>query len=228
MTSGQPQPPDEPTPDTASVAPDPNVAHAAGSPGGPTPPVDPAKAMGPGAVAVVLGGLGCVVPLVPLDLAGDRGYLALAFALPGLVVGIVGCTGRRRGNTLAVAGSILSGIALGLAVVLLISSARGSSPNTSPDDHTQEVLTDDLDVRFGEVHANATGDVSWTVTLHNKGVDTASFMVTIEEDGDDICESSVNVDELAPGASYLGVVNSCTSLTSPKDFGLQVTKATKE
>lgn len=227
MTSGPLQPPEEPT---ASVAPDPNVAHAAGWPGGPTPaPVDPATGMGLGIVAVILGGIGCVLPLVPFDLAGDRGYLALAFALPGLALGIIGCTGRRRGNALAVAGSILSGIALGLVAVMLISAESGSAPNTAPDDHTQEILSDDLDVRLGEVNVDAaTGTVSWTVTLHNKGLDTTSFVVTIEEEGDDICESSVSAHDLVPGASYLRVVSSCTSLTSPQDFGLQVTKATKE
>lgn len=210
MTSGLPQPPDE---HTTPVTSDPSVAHPAGT--------------GSGAVAVVLGGLGCVVPLAPVDLADARGYLALAFGVVGLVVGILGATGRRRGNTLAVWGSILSGIALGLAAVILISSGRGSSPNTAPDDHTQEILTNDLDVRLGELHA-ADGDVSWTVTLYNKGRDTASYVVTIEEHGDDICDSTVSVHEFAPGASYLAEVRSCTSSASSQNFSLQVTKATKE
>ena len=73
-------------------------------------------------MAVILGVAGCVLPLTPFNLDHVRAYIALPFALPGLVVGIIGCTGRRRGTALAVTGSILSVIALGMTAVMLIPS----------------------------------------------------------------------------------------------------------
>ncbi|EOD63142.1 hypothetical protein [Amycolatopsis vancoresmycina] len=69
--------------------------------------------------AVVLGGLGCVVPLLPIDLTGVRAFVAFPFALPGLVSGVLGCVGRRQAKALAVVGVVLSGLALLLGVIMV-------------------------------------------------------------------------------------------------------------
>lgn len=183
-------------------------------------------------VAVILGVLGCVLPLAPVDLTGLRGYIALAFGLPGLVVGIIGCTGRRRGKALAVAGSILCVIALVMAAVVLINSTKGSSAKNSPGDHTRENLRDDLDVRLGDVHADpATGHNSVTVTLYNKGRDIATFGVTLQQtnrNSGETCETDVSVSDLSPGASYQTEMGTCGSATSPQYWSLKVTNATKD
>lgn len=87
-------------------------------PGGPPPAARP-RGFVLGAVALILGLLGCVVPLLPLDLTTERPYLPFPFALPGLVLAIAGCTGRRRGLPLAVAGAILSALALAIGTIML-------------------------------------------------------------------------------------------------------------
>lgn len=140
-------PPNEPTGDTASGPPGPEVAHpaqyplpgslppnppqypypgfgAAGALGGPMPPpVEPAKGVWLGIVAVVLGVLGIVLPFLPVALDGVRGYLALAFGLPSLAASIIGCTGRRRGKAVAAVGVNLSVLALVIATIMLVNGA---------------------------------------------------------------------------------------------------------
>ncbi|MET8873824.1 hypothetical protein [Nocardia sp. NPDC004604] len=49
-----------------------------------------------------------------------RPFTGLPFAMAGLVVGIVGCTGQRRGRGLAVTGIILSAIALALEFIMIV------------------------------------------------------------------------------------------------------------
>ncbi|GGS58452.1 hypothetical protein [Actinokineospora fastidiosa] len=192
-------------------------------------PSDPAKGAGLGVLAVVLGAIGCLLLVAPFALTGTRAYLALGFALPGLALGIAGSTGRRRGNALAVAGSILGGIALGLAVIMLVAGTPKSSPNAFPDDRTAEILHNDLDVRLGERHAGTDG-TAVTVTLRNKGLEAASFTVLIEVTGGGVCETPVSVDDLSPGASYQTEVGDCSSTDSgpPRALQLKVVKVTKE
>jgi hypothetical protein len=248
MTYGPPQPPNEPTRHTASGAADQNVAYSAyvpppgslppdphrqypsagfGGTGTPTPPpIDPAKGRWLAIVAVILGVLGCVLPLAPVDLTGVRGYLPLVFGLPGLVVGIIGCTGRRRGKALAAVGSVLCVIAIVLAAIMLIPR----QDNSGPGDHTQAILRDDLDVQVGEWHPDAaTGEMSVTVTLHNKGHKAASFGVTFQQirNGGGTCETGVGVGDLLPGASYQTEMHGCDPTTSPPNLSLQMTNVTE-
>lgn len=92
--------------------------HGPGRPGGP-PPMDRPKGFGLAVAAVILGLLGCVLPLLPIDLTGVRPYLGVPFGLAGLATAAVGCTGRRRGKPLAAVGVILSAVALLLAAVMV-------------------------------------------------------------------------------------------------------------
>ncbi|GLZ28631.1 hypothetical protein Lesp02_08210 [Lentzea sp. NBRC 105346] len=71
-----------------------------------------------GLAAVVLGLLGCVVPLLPIDLTNIRFFIALPFAAAGFVFAIVGLTGRRRGKALAAVGVVLSLLALTLGMIM--------------------------------------------------------------------------------------------------------------
>lgn len=216
MTSGTPQPPDESTPDTAEV-----VTESS--------PVDPGRGTGFGVVALVLGGLGGVLPFLPVDLGDARAWLPLPFALPGVVVGIMGCTGIRRGNAWAIAGSILCVIAVGLSTVAL-----GFSPDTKDnsrigEDHTLEILRDELDVRLGERYVDVeTGIVSVTVTLYNKGPDAASYSVSIVVDtGEESCDFGASAHNLVPGASYQDQVTSCSQQVPVMDVSFQVTSVSK-
>ena len=122
------------------------------------------------------------------DLDGGRGYVALAFGLPGLTVGIVGCTGRRRGNPVAAGGSILLG---GLGCVL---------PPAPLD-----LLRDELDVQLGDRHVDpGTGIASATGTMRNKGPDVATFVLAFEvrdRTSDSPCDGGFSGD-LVPGAGY--------------------------
>lgn len=188
MTSETPQPPDV----TASS------------------PVDPTKSRGFGAVALVLGGFGGILPFLPADLGEARPWLPLPFALVGLFVGIFGCGGPRRGNTWAVVGSVVCAIAVGLATVMAI-AAPTSGKDTVGSGHTEEILRDELDVRFGERRVDPeTGLLYVTVTLYNKGPYTASYGVTIEVDGEENCEDGVGA-SLPPGASHQAEVAACGS-----------------
>lgn len=125
-------------------APDPNAAHFASSPSqGPMPPyhrarqpwinpdspggppsVDRPSGFGPAVAAVLLGLLGCVVPLLPIDMNLVRVFIAFPFAVPGIALAIVGCSGRRRGNSLAAIGGILSVIALVIGAAMIVGHAR--------------------------------------------------------------------------------------------------------
>jgi len=207
---------------------DSNVADEANTPGEPTPPpVDPAKGTGFGVVAVVLGGLGCLLPLVPFDLGDTRLWISLPFVLPGLVIGLVGCTGLRRGNALAVAGSILCTVAIGLSAVLLIGFRHNPTANRGPG-HTDVILREELDVRFGERHVDPeSGVVSVTITLYNKGPYTATYGVKVQVRGDKLCEDSAVADNLAPGASYQAEIGSCEGTTKLDDLSVQVKEAYK-
>jgi hypothetical protein len=69
--------------------------------------------------AVVLGLLGCVLPLLPMDLTGVRPFIGLPFGLTGLAAAAVGCTGRRRGKPLAAVGAILCVVALLIGAVMV-------------------------------------------------------------------------------------------------------------
>jgi hypothetical protein len=70
---------------------------------------------GPGlaVVSVVLGLAGILAPFLPIDETGIRHYVALPFALGGVVLGIAGLVGPRRGKPLA-------GVGLGLSVLALL------------------------------------------------------------------------------------------------------------
>lgn len=48
-----------------------------------------------------------------------RPFVGLPFAMAGLILGIVGCTGQRRGKGLAVTGMILSAIALAVEFIMI-------------------------------------------------------------------------------------------------------------
>jgi hypothetical protein len=79
--------------------------------------------MGLAVGAVILGILGCVLPFLPIDLTGVRPFIGLPFGMAGLVLGIVGCTGQRRGKGLAVTGMSLSAIALALEFIMIVAQA---------------------------------------------------------------------------------------------------------
>lgn len=109
MTYGQPPPvPQQPW----------NTPNGPGWPGG-APPVGRPKGPGLAVAAVVLGLLGCVLPLLPIDLTGVRPFVGVPFGLAGLAAGAVGCTGRRRAKPLAVIGAMLSVGALALGAVMV-------------------------------------------------------------------------------------------------------------
>lgn len=215
MTSGTPQTPDESTPGTAPVAVEP-------------PPVDPGKGTGFGVVALVLGGLGCVLPLVPFDLADARAWISLPFALPGLVLGVLGCTGVRRGNAWSIAGSVLCAIAVGLSAVLI-----GFSPdpkeNSGDGDHTRMILRDELDVRIGERYIDPeNGIVSVNVTLYNKGPEAASYVATFAVDNrKETCEEAVSARNLVPDGSYQQQISSCSSKAPVADVSFQLIRVGK-
>jgi hypothetical protein len=193
-----------------------------------SPPVDPTKSRGFGAVALVLGGFGGVLPFLPADLGEARPWLPLPFALVGLFVGIFGCGGPRRGNTWAVVGSVVCAIAVGLATVMAIAAPK-SGKGTVGDGHTEEILRDELDVRIGDRRLDPeTGYLFVSVTLYNKGPYTATYGVTIEVDGEDLCEDTVGGSPLPPGASIQGEVGGCTTPRPGSEMSVRVKDAHKE
>jgi hypothetical protein len=68
---------------------------------------------------VILGLLGFAAPLLPINLDHIRAYTPFPFALPGLALAIIGCSGHRRGKPLAVVGAILSALALALGLFMV-------------------------------------------------------------------------------------------------------------
>jgi hypothetical protein len=102
----------------------------------PTPGPDAGSTSGSGiwrgAVAVVLGVVGCVAPLLPIDLTGVREYLAFPFGLVGLVLAAVTATAYRRGRPLAITGAVLCGLALLLGLAMVAGHARNHSEGAAP------------------------------------------------------------------------------------------------
>ncbi|MGH3489901.1 MAG: hypothetical protein ACRDP8_18585 [Actinopolymorphaceae bacterium] len=62
--------------------------------------------------------LGCVLPLLPVDLTGVRAYIAFPFGLIGLLLAVVALAGRWRGLPIAVVGLLLSTLALAIGVAM--------------------------------------------------------------------------------------------------------------
>jgi hypothetical protein len=184
-------------------------------------PTPPTKGAWFGIAAAVLGVLALALPWTPA-----RAVFLLAFGLPGLAVGLIGLGGPRSGKGWAAFGALLGAIAFVMSTVMIVNGNRDTTSN--PDDHTQEILQNELDVRLGERYVDPeTGDVSVAVTLYNKGRDVATYSVTLEvEDGDDSCSGNARATNLAPGASYQEAVSGCGD-AKPQDVTFQVTKATK-
>jgi len=118
MTYGQPPEPNAttPLPDGPGIVPAtpippqyPMSQQPWGTPGWPgPPPTNPPKGPGLAVASVLLALIGAGLPLLPIDLAGFRHYLTLPFGLAGLALAIIGCTGHRRGQPMAVVGVMLS------------------------------------------------------------------------------------------------------------------------
>lgn len=85
-------------------------------------PAAPPKGVALAVAALVLGLLGCVLPLLPVDLTGVRAYVPFPFGLAGLVLGVLGCVGHRRGKPLAAIGVALSVLALALGMIMVASA----------------------------------------------------------------------------------------------------------
>ncbi|MFJ7211764.1 hypothetical protein [Amycolatopsis sp. NPDC098790] len=90
-------------------------------PGGPVPP---AKGLWLGVAALVLGLLALVLPFLPVDMTGFRAYVPFPFGLAGLVLGVLGCVGRRSGKPMAAVGIALSALAL-VAGLLMLAGTLG-------------------------------------------------------------------------------------------------------
>jgi hypothetical protein len=99
-------------------------------PGG-QPPMPPLKGSGPAVASLVFGLLGCVVPLLPINLDQVRAYTPFPVAVAGLALAIVGLVGRRRGKAMAVVGAILSVIALALGTIMVGNTVIDESTRTS-------------------------------------------------------------------------------------------------
>ena len=84
-----------------------------------TPPPGPRTGPGLAVVALVLGVVGCVVWLLPIDETGIRHYLPFPFAIGGLVLGIMGLIGPRRGKPMAGLAVVLSVVALLLGMLMV-------------------------------------------------------------------------------------------------------------
>lgn len=218
MTSGTPQPPDD-NESAPAAAPGPATGARTAEPL--PPPAAPGTGLG--AVSVVLGGLGCLLPLTPFAFGAAREWIPLLFAVPGIVFGLYGCTGRNRGNVLAIVGAILCTIAIGLSTVALTQFWGNAA---APGDHTEELLRDEVDVHLGELQQNpGSGILSMSVTIYNKGSDLASYEVTFDvNDSEGACEGHASVSDLMPGASVRQMVSTCNPGLEPEEFSAQITK----
>ncbi|MFC9894174.1 hypothetical protein ACFVMC_10815 [Nocardia sp. NPDC127579] len=83
------------------------------------PPAEQRSGAAFGVVALIFGILGVVLPFLPVDLAGIRPIIGLAFTVCGLVLGTLGCVGQRRGKGFAAAGIALSLLGLAVAIIML-------------------------------------------------------------------------------------------------------------
>ncbi|TCC65484.1 hypothetical protein E0H73_00615 [Kribbella pittospori] len=82
--------------------------------------MEPPKGAGLGVAALIVGLLGCVVPLLPMNMDGIRAYTPIPFAVLGILLAVLGCIGRRRGKALAVVGWMLSVLALIMGLIMIV------------------------------------------------------------------------------------------------------------
>ncbi|MFF0488413.1 hypothetical protein ACFYTQ_05255 [Nocardia sp. NPDC004068] len=59
-----------------------------------------------------------------MDLTGVRPFIGIPFALAGLVLGIVGCTGPRRGKWLAALAVAIAALGLAAEFIMIVGAAR--------------------------------------------------------------------------------------------------------
>ncbi len=90
----------------------------------PTPPVSTFNVLG--LVALILGGIGLLIGLIPVI-----GLLGSLMALVGVILGIVGLLAKNKGKGLAIAGTIVSGLALLLSIAMTVAFFAAFAPLAS-------------------------------------------------------------------------------------------------
>ncbi|MGW4484860.1 hypothetical protein ACWEOE_13570 [Amycolatopsis sp. NPDC004368] len=99
----------------------------------------PEKSAAPGALALVFGVLGLVVPFLPLPLDHVRSWIAFPFAVVAFALGVVGCIGRRPVKALAVIGMMCATLALVVGVIMVGNrvAAHAAPPSTTASHHAE-------------------------------------------------------------------------------------------
>jgi hypothetical protein len=156
------------------------------APGGGLPPAGypaPPKSNGPGVAALVLGIIALVFAFVPF-----ANYLAIALGLVGLILGVLGLLAKGRSKGLPITGTVLSGIALILSIIMVVvytaafaavskavdDSAAGPSITTPSSDASAGAsdapsasARKDLDVVYGVTSDAATAATISYFTFNN-------------------------------------------------------------
>jgi hypothetical protein len=174
-------------------------------------PPQPAKGRVFAITALVLGIVGSCFGLIPI-----LGVVALPLGIVGLVFGILAISGARKGvrpgKGMAIAGTVLSVLAVVLAIIgfAIVDNAfndLGHSMNNIAGENTEEILQNDLDVQLGQFVTDGNTFVEsgkMTATFRNKGDKNTSFSIGVEAvaaDGSRIAYDTAYLENLAPGQS---------------------------
>ena len=152
-----------------------------------------------GTAALVLGIIGISTSFIPIvnNASFILGILACIFGLVSLI--------KRKSKGVAIVGAIL-GI-LAIVITCSLQESWGKELDELTGDATEEILTNDVDVEFGEFTVEtADGYITKSkleVTVTNKGDETSSFDITIEalnENGERIDTDTVYVSDLGAGS----------------------------
>lgn len=93
--------------------------NATGPQSGSAAPAERPKASGAAVAAVILGVAGCVLPFLPIDLTGVRPYVGIPSGAGGIILAVLVHSRNQRGKPLAMAGALLSALALVLGMIMV-------------------------------------------------------------------------------------------------------------
>ncbi|MHA7987805.1 MmpS family transport accessory protein [Rathayibacter sp. CAU 1779] len=141
----------------------------------PTGPAAPRRSSGLGVAALVLGIIAFVFAFIPFV-----NYAAIALAVVGLVLGVIGLVSKGRSKGLPITGTIISGVALLLSIIMVsVYAAAFAAVSKAVEDSAASSITSPSTSASAAPSASASAstdlDVVYSVTSDGATAQTISY-----------------------------------------------------